>query len=59
MFIKRERNLSGRGFPVGEHMGERRDDIDSEANQKSTNCGINGSEKWEDYGQEPNWYNNR
>lgn len=37
--------LTSGGRSVSEHVGEGRDDIDSEANEKSTNCGIDGSEK--------------
>lgn len=39
-------------------MSQSWDDVDSEANQESPNCRVNWSEKWKDYGQEPNWDHN-
>lgn len=45
--------LSGSSWFEGENVGQSRDDIDSEADEKWSNGGVDGSEKWEDDGQEP------
>nr|GMD01492.1 hypothetical protein GW17_00033112 [Ipomoea batatas] len=44
------------GFPVSEHMSERRDDVDGEANKEGTNSRVDWAKEGEDDGQEPYRY---
>ena len=39
-------------------MGESRDDVDGEADQKRSDGGVDRAEEGEDYGQKPDWYHN-
>lgn len=45
--------LSCGGFPISEHMGERWDDVDGEADEEGADGGVDGAKEGEDYGQEP------
>lgn len=47
---------SSLGLPVGDHVGHRRNEVNGESDKQSTDGGVDGSEKWEDDGEEPDWY---
>lgn len=48
-----ETNLSScRGFE-GKHVGEGGDDVDGEANEERSDCGIDGTKERKDDGQKP------
>lgn len=51
--------LAGRGLPVREHMRQRWDDVDSEADQECPHSRVDGSEEREDNGKEPYRYHHR
>lgn len=48
--------LAGRSLPVCEHMCQRWDDVDSEADQQRPHSRVDGPEEGEDNGKEPYRY---
>lgn len=51
--------LASGSFSISEHMSKSRDNVDSEANQKSPNSRIDWAKEREDNSQEPDRYHNR
>lgn len=50
-------DLSSRSFSIGKHMSGGGDDIDSKANQESTDGGVDWTKERENNSQKPYWYN--
>lgn len=47
------------GRTEGEHVGQRRDDVDSEADEERSNGRVDGPKEREDDGQEPDGHHHR